>query len=301
MWRLPCGAAGRGRRRHARLMSSPLSPAPVTRVRRGGPTGVRVQRRDRHAGASSSRSSPASSSSAAWREFIRWRRSRPRLARPYPLAGDIGINGVWLREAQYLASFESQRYDFAHGGADARRSGSRSATSRARVEVLTFASRTQPSVVATGGGGHPRRAGRRHAAVHRRPGGRAGALAAPRHHDARRARAGRGRLDGLGDAWRHRFGGYRVRDRARGRPWRAAFGRRCRARCAALDRLRVPQPPGQDVSAATAGEHGSQHRPSASPIGRPCASRHAPPRPGSRSSGGRTRRPGRSMWRGRIT
>jgi trehalose/maltose hydrolase-like predicted phosphorylase len=66
---------------------------------------------------------------------------------PYPLAGDIGINGVWLREAQYLASFTDQAYDFATGELTTRfRMKVDEIT--ADVEVLTLCSRTQPTVVA---------------------------------------------------------------------------------------------------------------------------------------------------------
>ena len=65
---------------------------------------------------------------------------------PYPLAGDIGINGVWLREAQYLASFAGQSYDFGTGELTTEfRLEIGKLT--ANVQVLTLASRTQPSVV----------------------------------------------------------------------------------------------------------------------------------------------------------
>ncbi len=65
---------------------------------------------------------------------------------PSPLAGDLQLNGVWLSEAPQQAEAIEQRYDFACG----------ELTSQFRfhvdgvcatVTMLTFASRTQPSVV----------------------------------------------------------------------------------------------------------------------------------------------------------
>jgi trehalose/maltose hydrolase-like predicted phosphorylase len=127
-------------------MSSPLSPAPVTRVGAedlpafvsNGVIGMRVLELPIVPGvvivSGLAGIHPVAQVEAAARA-------------PYPLAGDVGINGVWLREAQYLASFESQRYDFATGELS---TAFRFEVDRvtARVEVLTYASRTQPSVVA---------------------------------------------------------------------------------------------------------------------------------------------------------
>src|SRR5689334_17465269 len=108
MWRVPCGNSSRRRRSHPRLMSSPLSPAPVTRVGAedlpafvsNGVIGMRVLELPIVPGvvivSGLAGIHPVAQVEAAARA-------------PYPLAGDIGINGVWLREAQYLASFESQR------------------------------------------------------------------------------------------------------------------------------------------------------------------------------------------------
>lgn len=64
---------------------------------------------------------------------------------PYPVGADLAVGGVWLSEQRHRAVFVSQEYDFACGelrsvftyaGADA----------TATVEVLTFCSRTQPTL-----------------------------------------------------------------------------------------------------------------------------------------------------------
>src|SRR5690349_7808698 len=34
---------------------------------------------------------------------------------PYPIAGDISINGTWLRSSPHQAEFVEQRYDFSNG------------------------------------------------------------------------------------------------------------------------------------------------------------------------------------------
>ena len=66
---------------------------------------------------------------------------------PYPLAGDIAINGARLREAQYLATFRQQAYDFETGELSTRFQLTVDGVT-ADVDVLTFCSRTHPSVVA---------------------------------------------------------------------------------------------------------------------------------------------------------
>ena len=65
---------------------------------------------------------------------------------PYPVGADIAIGGVWLSDRPDLASFVSQEYDFACGEL---RSAFTFAVGEAtaRVEVLTFCSRTQPTLV----------------------------------------------------------------------------------------------------------------------------------------------------------
>ncbi|HEX5013498.1 MAG TPA: hypothetical protein VFV72_04990 [Candidatus Limnocylindrales bacterium] len=65
---------------------------------------------------------------------------------PYPLAGDIGINNVWLTTSPHLASFVDQRYDFSVGELHTRfRYAVEGVT--ANVEVLTFCSKKQPTIV----------------------------------------------------------------------------------------------------------------------------------------------------------
>ena len=65
---------------------------------------------------------------------------------PYPLAGDLALNNVWLSDQPSAVSSLVQAYDFATGELT---SGFRyeAAGVIAEVEVLTFASRTAPSIV----------------------------------------------------------------------------------------------------------------------------------------------------------
>ena len=65
---------------------------------------------------------------------------------PYPLAGDIGLNGVWLTTSPQQAEFIDQRYDFESGELTTRFSY-RANGATARIEVLTFCSRIQPTLV----------------------------------------------------------------------------------------------------------------------------------------------------------
>jgi len=66
---------------------------------------------------------------------------------PYPIAGDITLNGVRLRLAPHQAEFIDQRYDFSCGELTTRfRYAAGGAT--ATVEVLTFASRERPTIIA---------------------------------------------------------------------------------------------------------------------------------------------------------
>ena len=65
---------------------------------------------------------------------------------PYPLAGDIGLGKVWLTSSPHQAEFVDQRYDFSNGELTTRfrfRAGS----TTAHVEVLTFCSQKQPTLV----------------------------------------------------------------------------------------------------------------------------------------------------------
>ena len=65
---------------------------------------------------------------------------------PYPLAGDIAVNGVWLSDVPHQVRELRQTYDFATGelsSSFAVEAGGRSL----RCEVLTFASREDPTLV----------------------------------------------------------------------------------------------------------------------------------------------------------
>lgn len=65
---------------------------------------------------------------------------------PYPLAGDVAIDGVWLSDQPWSVSALSQDYDFETAELTSRFAyvvGSR----RATIEVVTLASRTAPSIV----------------------------------------------------------------------------------------------------------------------------------------------------------
>ena len=66
---------------------------------------------------------------------------------PYPLAGDIALNGVWMRTSPHLAAFVDQRYDFATGELTTRFDYTAGGVT-AHVEVLTFCSRKEPTIVA---------------------------------------------------------------------------------------------------------------------------------------------------------
>jgi trehalose/maltose hydrolase-like predicted phosphorylase len=65
---------------------------------------------------------------------------------PYPLAGDIGVDNVWLRTSPHQAEFVDQRYDFGTGELHTRfRFRADGAT--ASVDVLTLCSKKQPTIV----------------------------------------------------------------------------------------------------------------------------------------------------------
>ena len=65
---------------------------------------------------------------------------------PYPLAGDLAIDGVWLTAAPQQGEFLEQAYDFATGELTTR-FRFRTANATATLEVLTFASKKQPTLV----------------------------------------------------------------------------------------------------------------------------------------------------------
>ncbi len=64
---------------------------------------------------------------------------------PYPLAGDISLNGVWLRSSPHQARFLRQAYDFATGELTTR-FGFDADGLTAEVEVLTLCSRARPTI-----------------------------------------------------------------------------------------------------------------------------------------------------------
>ncbi|MDQ2674998.1 MAG: glycoside hydrolase family 65 protein [Chloroflexota bacterium] len=66
---------------------------------------------------------------------------------PYPLTGDLQIGGVWLSEAPTRAVFRRQSYDFSCGELRSEFEF-RSEGATGFVEVLTFCSRTEPTIVA---------------------------------------------------------------------------------------------------------------------------------------------------------
>jgi protein-glucosylgalactosylhydroxylysine glucosidase len=74
------------------------------------------------------------------------RRIESAVAAPYPLAADIAINGVWLSDQPWAVTDLKQAYDFGVGELTSTFAFS-AGSARVAVEVLTFASRTAPSIV----------------------------------------------------------------------------------------------------------------------------------------------------------
>src|SRR3954452_6226733 len=70
--------------------------------------------------------------------------SVPRV--PCPIAGDMRVDDVWLSEAMYLTRPVDQRYDFGCGELTSRFEF-RVGHVCAKVTTLTFASRSQPTVL----------------------------------------------------------------------------------------------------------------------------------------------------------
>jgi hypothetical protein len=64
----------------------------------------------------------------------------------YPVAGDIQLEGVWLSDATYAITVIDQAYDFATGELTSRLEFE-AAGCRAKVEVLVFCSRDEPSLI----------------------------------------------------------------------------------------------------------------------------------------------------------
>jgi protein-glucosylgalactosylhydroxylysine glucosidase len=65
---------------------------------------------------------------------------------PYPLAGDICVDGVWLSEAPQNVRIIDQAYDFSTGELTSRLAFTVERR-QAQVEILTFCSRDQPTIV----------------------------------------------------------------------------------------------------------------------------------------------------------
>ena len=65
---------------------------------------------------------------------------------PYPLAGDIALDGVWLSDVPHQVGDLEQAYDFSCGELTTRFTFT-AAGRAARVEVLTFCSRADPTLV----------------------------------------------------------------------------------------------------------------------------------------------------------
>ena len=74
------------------------------------------------------------------------RRIEAAAAAPYPLAGDLAIDGVWLSDVPHQVSGLEQSYDLSAGELTTRFVFV-AAGREARVEVLTFCSRREPTLV----------------------------------------------------------------------------------------------------------------------------------------------------------
>ena len=74
------------------------------------------------------------------------RRIEAAAAAPYPLAGDVAINGMWLSDAPHQVQDLEQAYDFSNGELTSGFTFTASGLSM-RCEVLTFASREDPTLV----------------------------------------------------------------------------------------------------------------------------------------------------------
>src|SRR3954470_911827 len=135
----------RGRRTYRRRMSVPLSPSPVTTTARNelpaylsnGLVGLRVL------------DIPLLPGMVLVNGFSGIHPQVQVLATaqaPYPLAGDLSVDGVWLTTSPQQAEFVDQRYDFGTGELTTRfRYHAEDAS--ATVEVLTFCSKKQPTLV----------------------------------------------------------------------------------------------------------------------------------------------------------
>ena len=116
------------------------------------------------------------------------RRIEAIAAAPYPLAGDLAVDAVWLSDRPHQVQDLAQSYDFATGELVSRFSYV-SAGVTVACEILTFASREDPTLVCQGSNGRgcclrPSGQGYRGCFRHIRSG------APPFARNARRVRAG---------------------------------------------------------------------------------------------------------------
>src|SRR6202030_2951345 len=65
---------------------------------------------------------------------------------PYPCAGDIQLDGVWLSDALEQARAIDQAYDFSCGELTSRIEFS-AGDVQAQIEILTFCDRVEPTLV----------------------------------------------------------------------------------------------------------------------------------------------------------
>jgi len=126
-------------------MRAPLSPAPVQGSGRpelpayvsNGLVGLRV------------RALPLSAGMALVSGYTgehHERRIEAAAVAPYPLAGDLSLDGVWLSDTPHQVSDLEQAYDFSNAELTSRFTF-HAAGRTARVEVLTFCSRKAPTLV----------------------------------------------------------------------------------------------------------------------------------------------------------
>jgi len=125
-------------------MGTPINPAPVTGIGRkelpayvsNGVIGLRV------------RPLPLLAGMALLNGFAGRhpeRQIEAAAVAPYPLAADLALNGVWLSDAPFCAGNFVQRYDFASAELTTEFTVSAAETT-ARVTVVTFCSRAEPSL-----------------------------------------------------------------------------------------------------------------------------------------------------------
>lgn len=126
-------------------MATPISPSPVSDYRPeflpayvgNGVVGLRVPRVPQHDGLAILNGFAGIDGESGAEGFARV---------PYPLAGDLELNGVSLKSAPERAQLREQSYDFGRG--ELRTVSDFDAGDvRAKLDVLTFCSRTMPMLV----------------------------------------------------------------------------------------------------------------------------------------------------------